>query len=42
VKVDGQEIRFPVLARLDTPLEITYYQHGGILQAVLRQLVAES
>jgi aconitate hydratase len=26
--------------RIDTPIEIEYYQHGGILPYVLRQLVA--
>ena len=42
VKGDGTELRFPVLSRLDTPLEIGYYQHGGILPAVLRELVSEA
>ena len=27
-------------ARLDTPVEINYYRNGGILQTVLRKLVA--
>jgi aconitate hydratase len=31
---------FRVKARLDTPQEVEYYQHGGILQYVLRQLAA--
>jgi aconitate hydratase len=26
--------------RIDTPKELDYYQHGGILQYVLRQLAA--
>jgi aconitate hydratase len=26
--------------RIDTPIEIDYYRHGGILQFVLRQLLA--
>ncbi len=30
----------PVICRIDTPIEIDYYQHGGILPFVLRQLVA--
>ncbi len=30
---------FSVLCRIDTPNEIEYYQHGGILQYVLRQMV---
>ena len=26
---------------IDTPIEIDYYQHGGILPYVLRQLIAQ-
>jgi aconitate hydratase len=33
---------FTALARIDTPQEVLYYQHGGILQYVLRQLLVES
>jgi aconitate hydratase len=33
---------FEVIARIDTPQELQYYIHGGILQYVLRQLLAES
>ncbi|MCC6319754.1 MAG: aconitate hydratase AcnA [Gemmatimonadaceae bacterium] len=32
------EKRFPVLSRIDTPEELNYYRHGGILAYVLRQL----
>ncbi len=35
---DGEK-RFEVLARIDTPEELRYYEHGGILHYVLRQLV---
>ena len=31
-----------MLCRIDTLDEVDYYQHGGILQYVLRQLLAES
>ena len=31
-----------VACRIDTPIEIEYYQHGGILPYVLRQLVAKA
>jgi aconitate hydratase len=31
---------FQAVVRIDTPYEIQYYQHGGILQYVLRQLIA--
>jgi aconitate hydratase len=37
---DGRALRFPVTVRVDTPKEWEYYQHGGILQYVLRQLAA--
>jgi aconitate hydratase len=33
-------IEFDVQVRIDTPQEILYYEHGGILQYVLRQLLA--
>jgi aconitate hydratase len=36
---DGGEKRFAAIARIDTPQELGYYRHGGILQMVLRQLV---
>ncbi|HEY9510356.1 MAG TPA: aconitate hydratase [Verrucomicrobiae bacterium] len=32
----------PVRCRIDTPIEIDYYQHGGILSYVLRQLLAKA
>lgn len=35
---EGLTIEFDVLVRIDTPVEIEYYRHGGILNAVLRQL----
>jgi len=35
----GGEKTFQVLARTDTPVEVTYYRHGGILQYVLRQML---
>ena len=35
-KEDGRVIEFKVKARLDTPIEVEYYKHGGILQYVLR------
>ncbi len=37
---DGKETRVQVLLRIDTPIEVDYYQHGGILPFVLRQLLA--
>ncbi len=35
---DGAQIRFHVIARLDSPVEVTYFQHGGILNYVLRSM----
>jgi len=35
---DGAPIRFEARVRIDTPKEREYFQHGGILQYVLRQL----
>jgi len=37
-KADGKTTEFEVIVRIDTPQEVLYYQHGGILQYVLRQL----
>ena len=39
-RADGRVVAFKTLVRIDTPQEIGYYQHGGILQYVLRQLIA--
>jgi aconitate hydratase len=36
---NGSEIAFDVICRIDTPIEIEYYRHGGILPYVLRQLL---
>jgi len=36
---DGKTKRFSVIARVDTPEEVSYYHHGGILQYVLRQML---
>ena len=36
---DGQERSVEVLVRIDSPIDLAYYQHGGILPMVLRQLV---
>ena len=37
---DGTSKQVPVLLRIDTPIEVDYYHHGGILPFVLRQLLA--
>jgi aconitate hydratase len=36
---DGKEVKFDALARIDTPVEATYYNHGGILHYVLRKML---
>src|SRR5581483_2959160 len=41
-RANGQSENVPVRCRIDTPIEIDYYQHGGILPFVLRQLVASA
>jgi aconitate hydratase len=38
---DGSVKRFKAKVRIDTPQEIEYFEHGGILQYVLRQLAAK-
>jgi aconitate hydratase len=37
---DRQKRSVPVKVRIDTPIEIDYYRHGGILPFVLRQLLS--
>jgi aconitate hydratase len=39
-KAKGKTIEFDALVRIDTPQEALYYANGGILQYVLRQLLA--
>ena len=39
-RADGQSQEVTVRVRIDTPIEVEYYRHGGILHYVLRQLVA--
>jgi aconitate hydratase len=36
---DGSTKTFTAIARVDTPEEVSYYHHGGILQYVLRQML---
>lgn len=40
-KEDGTEVEFKVIARLDSPIEVAYYQNEGILQYVLRQFLKQ-
>jgi 3-isopropylmalate dehydratase small subunit len=41
-RANGAKEEVPVRLRIDTAIEIDYYQHGGILPYVLRQLVAQA
>ena len=41
-RAGGATEEVPVKLRIDTAIEIDYYQHGGILPFVLRQLVANA
>ena len=40
-KGDGSVVSFPVIVRLETPVEVEYYRNGGILQTVLRNLAKD-
>jgi aconitate hydratase len=39
---DGSERRFGAIARLDGPIDVEYYEAGGILPAVLRRLAGSA
>ena len=39
---DGRVAEVPVKSRIDTPIEVDYYNHGGILPFVLRELMARA
>ena len=39
---DGSVQEVPVKLRIDTPIEVDYYRHGGILPFILRQLINEA
>jgi aconitate hydratase len=38
-KKNGEVFEVPLLLRIDTPIEIEYYRHGGILPFILRELL---
>jgi aconitate hydratase len=40
IAADGKQRKVTVTLRIDTPIEVDYYLHGGILPYVLRQLLA--
>ncbi len=41
-RTDGTQESILLTLRIDTPIEVEYYQHGGILPYVLRQLITEA
>jgi aconitate hydratase len=40
-RADGSRVEFRATVRIDTPQELLYYRHGGILEFVLRQLAGK-
>jgi aconitate hydratase len=41
-RADGSTQEVTVLLRIDTPIEVDYYLHGGILPYVLRELISKA
>ena len=41
VKQDGGEVKFEAIARLDTDVDVAYFENGGILPYVLRKMLSE-
>ena len=39
---DGSKVEVPVLLRIDTPIEVDYFLHGGIMPYVLRDLLSKA
>ena len=39
---DGTRVQFDTTVRIDAPAEVEYFRHGGILEMVLRQLLADA
>ena len=40
-RADGSSTQTEVRSRIDTPIEVDYYRHGGILPFVLRQILTQ-
>jgi aconitate hydratase len=38
----GEVVNLPLTLRIETPVEVEYYRHGGILPYVIRQLLGEN
>ena len=41
VKPDGSEINFTAISRLDTEVDVEYFENGGILPCVIRKMMAQ-
>ena len=41
VKEDGREVEFTVISRLDTEVDVEYFENGGILPCVIRKMMGE-
>jgi aconitate hydratase len=41
-RASGEALEVPLTLRIDTPIEVEYYRHGGILPYVLRQILEPS
>jgi aconitate hydratase len=41
-RINGKTDSIEVICRIDTPIEVEYYVHGGIMPYVLRQLISKS
>ncbi len=41
VKTDGREVKFEAIARLDTEIDVDYFENGGILPYVLRKMLSQ-
>ena len=41
-RTDGSKVEVPLVVRLDTPIEVEYYRHGGIVPLVLREIFNKS
>jgi aconitate hydratase len=39
---DGGREEVPLILRIDTPIEVDYYRHGGILPFVLREILQKN
>lgn len=42
LRAGGERVSVPLTVRIDTPIEVAYYEAGGILPYVLEQLLAEA